>query len=210
MSLTGHEQFLRGELHEAQVAADPVEQFHRWFEHALATVSHAEAFTLATATTLGLPSARVVFLRHFDQHGFVFYTNYDSRKGQELLENPRAALVFYWEPLERQVRVEGAVEQVSAAESDAYFAGRPRGSCVAAWASRQSHVVASREALEQRVRELELEFEGKPMPRPPHWGGYRVRPAVIEFWQGRLNRLHDRLCYRRGADGAWVIERLAP
>jgi pyridoxamine 5'-phosphate oxidase len=210
MSLTGHEQFVRGDLHESQVAADPVEQFRRWFDQALASVPHAEAFTLATATTDGLPSARVVFLRQFDERGFVFYTNYDSRKGHELLENPRAALVFYWEPLERQVRVEGDVEQVTAAESDAYFAGRPRGSCLAAWASQQSRVVPSRETLELRVRELEGQYEGQPVPRPPHWGGYRVRPRLIEFWQGRLNRLHDRLCYRRADDGGWVLERLAP
>src|SRR4051794_16849309 len=191
MSLTGHEQFTRGELHESQVAADPVEQFRAWFDDALATVPHAEAFTLATATPQGLPSARILFLRHFDERGFVFYTNYDSRKGRELLENPRAALVFYWQPLERQVRIEGDVDRVSAAESDAYFAGRPRGSCLAACASSQSQVVAGREALEQRVRELEAQYAAGPVPRPPHWGGYRVRPMLIEFWQGRLNRLHD-------------------
>ena len=153
---------------------------------------------------------RVVFLRHFDQQGFVFYTNYDSRKGHELQENPQAALVFYWEALERQVRIEGMVERVPAAESDAYFAGRPRGSCLAAWASAQSQVVASRDVLEQRVRELTEQFAEQPVPRPPHWGGYRLRPTLIEFWQGRLNRLHDRLCYRRTAVGGWERERLAP
>ncbi len=211
MSLPDREQFTRGELHEAQVAADPITQFRRWFDQALAAaLPHAEAMTLATASADGRPSARIVYLRDYDERGFVFYTNYDSHKGRELADNPRAALVFFWEALERQVRVEGDVERVAAAESDAYFAARPRGNCLGAWASPQSQVLADRAALERSVREVTERFADQPVPRPPFWGGYRVRPERVEFWQGRLNRLHDRLCYRRAPQGIWVVERLAP
>jgi len=165
--------------------------------------------TLATATRFGLPCARIVLLKSFDENGFVFYTNYNSRKGNELEENARACLLFYWPALWRQVRIEGTVERVSAAESDQYFHSRPVGSKVGAWASEQSTAVADRAALDQRFQEFSSKF-GDDVPRPPHWGGYRVKPSVIEFWQGQENRLHDRLRYTLQEDGAWLIERLAP
>jgi pyridoxamine 5'-phosphate oxidase len=151
-----------------------------------------------------------VLIKGVDGRGFVFFTNYASRKGEELAANPQAALVFYWAELERQIRIEGLVEQVSAAESDAYFHGRPLGSRLGAWASHQSAVIAGREVLQQRVDELAARYAGEQVPRPPHWGGYRVVPAAIEFWQGRPSRLHDRLHYRRQADESWLIERLSP
>ncbi|HEV2092491.1 MAG TPA: pyridoxamine 5'-phosphate oxidase, partial [Rubrobacter sp.] len=157
----------------------------------------------------GRPSARVVLLKGFDGRGFVFYTNYEGRKGRELEENPRAALLFYWGELERQVRVEGSVSRTSEEESDAYYASRPRGSRLGAWASEQSRAVEGREVLEDRIGDLEAEYEGREVPRPPFWGGYRVEPEVVEFWQGRENRLHDRIAYRR-EDGGWKIERLQP
>ena len=165
--------------------------------------------TLATATRFGLPCARIVLLKSFDENGFVFYTNYNSRKGNELEENARACLLFYWSALWRQVRIEGTVERVSAAESDQYFHSRPVGSKVGAWASEQSTAVADRAALDQRFQEFSSKL-GDDVPRPPHWGGYRVKPSVIEFWQGQENRLHDRLRYTLQEDGAWLIERLAP
>lgn len=165
--------------------------------------------TLATADREGHPCARIVLLKGVDDQGFVFYTNYQSRKGQELGENSRACLLFYWSPLWRQVRIEGTVEKVSPAESDEYFQSRPLGSKLGAWASDQSRPVENRAQLEKRFEEFSSKF-GDHVPRPPHWGGYRVKPAVIEFWQGRENRLHDRLRYARQADGTWVIERLAP
>lgn len=165
--------------------------------------------TLATATMSGQPSARIVLLKAFDDEGFVFYTNYDSRKGTELEENARACLLFYWPALWRQVRIEGSVERVSAAESDQYFHSRPLGSRIGAWASEQSKEIANRGVLETRFEEFQSKFAGN-VPRPPHWGGYRVRPITIEFWQGQDNRLHDRLLYRLKDDGGWAIERLAP
>ena len=164
--------------------------------------------TLATATTDGVPSARIVLLKTFDSRGFVFFTNYESRKGSELRHNPRAALVFHWPKLERQVRIEGRVEQTSRDESQAYFDTRPRGSRIAAWASAQSERIESREALEQSAREIEERFGADAIPVPPFWGGYRVVPSRIEFWMGRANRLHDRFVYER--DGAWKQSRLAP
>ena len=166
--------------------------------------------TLATATVDGFPSARVVLLRGFDERGFVFFTNYQSRKGHELAANPRAALVLHWASWQRQVRIEGSVEKVSALESDDYFHKRPFGHRLGALLSPQSRVISSRVFLEERMDQLLKEFEGKDVPRPPHWGGYRVVPHVVEFWQGRANRVHDRIRYRRGNDAAWVIERLAP
>lgn len=165
--------------------------------------------TLATATRYGRPSARIVLMKSVDERGFVFYTNYDSRKGNELAENSRACLLFYWAAVWRQVRIEGTVEEVTAAESDEYFHSRPLGSRIGAWASNQSTAVENRAALEKRFEEFEAKF-GANVPRPPHWGGYRVRPETIEFWQGQDNRMHDRLRYMLQSDGSWVIERLAP
>ena len=165
--------------------------------------------TLATADKDGQPSARIVLMKSFDEHGFVFYTNYSSRKSRELAGNPKACLMFYWSPLWRQVRIEGKVERVSEAESDEYFHSRPLGSKLGAWASDQSQPVENREQLEKRFEEFALKFADN-VPRPPHWGGYRVKPDTIEFWQGRENRLHDRLRYTRPDDGSWLIERLAP
>jgi pyridoxamine 5'-phosphate oxidase len=190
---------------------NPIRQFQKWVDEVRASgVSEQDAtsMTLATATKDGRPSARIVLLKSFDDRGFVFFTNYQSQKGNELNENPRAALLFYWPGLWRQVRIEGEVEKISAAESEEYFQSRPLGSRLGAWASNQSEVVENRETLEARFAELQQRF-GEDVPRPEHWGGYRVKPNSIEFWQGRDNRLHDRLRYRREED-AWVIERLAP
>jgi pyridoxamine 5'-phosphate oxidase len=198
-------------LDEATVDRDPLKLFQRWLNEAIAAGIHlAEAMTLATATPEGKPSARLVLLKQADEDGFVFYTNYKSMKARELDTNPQAALVFYWPQLERQVRVDGTVEQTSAAESDAYFKTRPRESQIGALASPQSEVVASREVLQQRVDELEKLYEGREVDRPADWGGYRLRAERIEFWKGRPGRLHDRLLYERQADGGWSIERLAP
>jgi pyridoxamine 5'-phosphate oxidase len=203
-------EYTRAGLAESDVAADPIEQFRRWFDAALdAGLHEPNAMTVATATPGGRPSARVVLLKGFDERGFVFYTNYEGRKGRELEENPRAALLFYWGELERQVRIEGTVSRVSEEESDAYHVSRPRGSRLGAWASEQSRTVEGRGVLEDRVRGLEAEYEGREVPRPPFWGGYRVEPEVAEFWQGRESRLHDRISYRRSAEG-WEIERLQP
>ena len=203
-------EYTRAGLAESDVAADPIEQFHRWFDAALdAGLHEPNAMTVATATCDGRPSARVVLLKGFDGRGFVFYTNHEGRKGRELEENPRAALLFYWGELERQVRIEGAVSRVPETESDAYYASRPRGSRLGAWASEQSRTVEGRGVLEDRIGDLEAEYEGREVPRPPFWGGYRVGPEVVEFWQGRENRLHDRIVYRR-EDGGWKIERLQP
>jgi pyridoxamine 5'-phosphate oxidase len=198
-------------LDERTVDRDPLILFQRWLNEAIAAGIHlAEAMTLATATPSGKPSARLVLLKQADEHGFVFYTNYNSMKARELDANPQAALVFYWPQLERQVRVEGTVERTSAAESDAYFKTRPRESQIGALASPQSEVVASRETLQERVNELEKLYEGREVDRPAHWGGYRLRAERIEFWKGRPGRLHDRLLYERQADGSWEISRLAP
>jgi len=194
----------------AALTDDPFRQFREWFGEAeRAGVVAPEAMTLATAAADGAPSARMVLLKGADEDGFFFYTGYGSRKGGELAENPRAALVFYWQPVGKQVRVEGPVESVSEAESAAYFATRPRGSQLAAWASEQSRPLGSREALERRYAELEQEYEGRDVPLPPHWGGYRLRPEAIEFWEHRENRLHDRVRYTRAREG-WRAERLSP
>ena len=203
-------EYTRAGLAESDADPDPIEQFRRWFDDALAVgLREPNAMTLATATPDGRPSARVVLLKGFDERGFVFYTNYEGRKGEELEENPYCALVFYWAELERQVRVEGRVSRVPKRESDEYFGSRPRGSRLGAWASEQSRPVGGREVLEERLRALEAEYDAREVPRPPFWGGYRVEPEVIEFWQGRENRLHDRLVYRRSG-GGWGRERLQP
>jgi pyridoxamine 5'-phosphate oxidase len=189
---------------------DPLERFREWFREAeQAAVEVPEAMTLATADADGSPSARMVLLKGADEEGFVFYSGYASRKAGDLEHNPRAALVFYWRPLGKQVRVEGRVERVSEAESAEYFATRPRGSQLAARASQQSNALASREELERRYAELEREYEGREVPLPPHWGGYRLRPEAIEFWEHRENRLHDRIRYTRAREG-WRAELLAP
>lgn len=198
-------------LSESDIDADPFKQFQTWFNEAeAAQLLQPNAMILATATREGKPSARTVLLKGFDECGFVFYTNYESRKGEELAENPSAALVFYWAELERQVRIEGHVEKCSAAESDTYFGSRPFGSRLGAWASQQSQVISGREVLESRLEELMAEYANGDVPRPPYWGGYRLSPMSLEFWQGRPNRLHDRLRYRLLPDGNWLIERLSP
>jgi len=199
----------RGTLDEGVLPADPLVLFGDWLAAAgEAGMREHYAMTLATANAQGQPSARIVLLRAWDERGFVFYTNYGSRKGDELAENPRAALLFFWDVLERQVRIEGRVEPVTPEESDAYFARRPRGHRLSAWASPQSAVVESRAQLETAMANAETEFTGD-VPRPPYWGGYRVIAEHIEFWQGRPNRVHDRVTYARGASD-WTRERLAP
>ena len=205
------EEYTRAGLKESDTDPNPIEQFRAWFDEALtANLHEPNAMTLATATPEGRPSARVVLLKGFDERGFVFYTNYEGRKSGELEANPRCALDFYWGELERQVRIEGRAGRIPDEESDVYFAGRPRGSQLGAWVSEQSRPVADRGVLERRLRELEAEYEGHEVPRPPFWGGYRVEPEIIEFWQGRENRLHDRLVYRRSGNGGWRRERLQP
>jgi pyridoxamine 5'-phosphate oxidase len=202
--------YTREALAEADVDADPVVQFGRWFEQAeQGGLLEPHAMTLATATPDGRPSARMVLLRGFDQRGFCFYTNYQSRKGDELAANPRAALVFWWDKLERQVRIEGRVERTSRAESEDYFSSRPPGSQLSAAASPQSRVIDGRATLERRVTELATGQRDGQVPLPEFWGGYRLAHEVVEFWQGRPNRLHDRLRYRRAGRG-WKLERLAP
>jgi pyridoxamine 5'-phosphate oxidase len=199
-----------GELLENLVADDPLEQFRRWYADAEAAGIRApHAMALATAASSGPPSVRMVLLKGAGEDGFVFFTGYGSRKGAELDANPHAALLFYWDPLGRQVRVEGQVERVSAQESDEYFATRPRGAQLAAAASRQGRVLANRAQLDEAVGDLAREYEGRDVPRPEHWGGFRVRPETYEFWQHRDDRLHDRLRYRRDGE-SWVRERLAP
>jgi pyridoxamine 5'-phosphate oxidase len=221
-------------LRRKDLDADPIVQFKRWFDQAsgarasgsvrrffvklyksLLLIQNTEqvdvnAMTLATVDAQGRPSARIVLLKGVDDRGFTFYTNYESRKGRELAQNPEAALVFYWPDLQRQVCVAGRVSQLPAAESDAYFKSRPRGSRIGAWASKQSEAVADRAELDARWQEFETRYPGREVPRPPHWGGYVLSPARIEFWQGRPNRLHDRFRYLRQTDRTWKIERLSP
>jgi pyridoxamine 5'-phosphate oxidase len=198
-------------LSESDLDPDPIRQFEYWLGDAIrADLPEPNAMALATATPDGRPSVRIVLLRELDQRGFAFFTSFASRKSQEMDANPFAAMVFHWVELERQVRVEGRVERVSDAESDSYFATRPVGSRLGAWASQQSVVIPNRECLEAEHRALAERFAGDAIPRPPHWGGYRLIPDQIEFWQGRPSRLHDRLRYAKRPDGSWHIERLAP
>ena len=203
-------EYTRTGLHEADMDPDPIVQFRTWFENVIeADLHEPNAMIMATATRDGRPSARTVLLKGYDERGFVFYTNFEGRKAGELKANPACALLFYWGELERQVRIEGRAGRISDEESDAYFASRPRGSQLGAWASEQSRPVGDRSILEERVRTLEAEYEGRDIPRPPFWGGYRVEPDTIEFWQGRENRLHDRLVYRL-TGGGWKMRRLQP
>jgi pyridoxamine 5'-phosphate oxidase len=197
-------------LHQSDVDPDPIAQFGRWFNDALsAGVLDANALSLATADADGMPSVRTVLIKGYDAAGFVFYTNYASGKGLDLAANPRAAMMFYWQPLSRQVRIAGTVTQTSRAQSEAYFAVRPRGAQISAAASAQSKAIPSRDALERIAADIAAGYEGRDIPCPDNWGGYIVRPQTIEFWQGRPDRLHDRLRYTRREDG-WKIQRLAP
>jgi len=198
-------------LLEKDVATNPVRQFDTWWQEALnSEIDEVNAMTLATASADGIPAARIVLLKGYDEYGFVFFTNYESFKGMQLAENPRACLVFFWKELERQIRITGLVEKVSAEESDAYFNSRPEGSRIGAWVSPQSQVIANREWLEDQEKKYIGNLAAQPLKRPDHWGGYRVKPISIEFWQGRSNRLHDRIQYTLQGDNKWIIERLAP
>lgn len=199
-------------LLESDALDDPIDMFARWFEQAKeAGVYEPNAMTLATASRTGEPASRIVLLKGFDASGFVFFTNYQSDKAEHLRDNPRASLTFYWDRLHRQVRIAGGVARVSREETEAYFHSRPRGSQIGAWASAQSRVITDRDELDRRYAELEARYRDETVPVPPHWGGYRVTPESLEFWQGRTSRLHDRMRYRREAGGgAWTLERLSP
>jgi pyridoxamine 5'-phosphate oxidase len=203
-------EYARTRLDETSVSSDPVTEFARWFEEAVeAKVMEPNAMTLATATPDGVPSARIVLLKGFDERGFVFFTDYRSQKGSELQRNPAGALVFYWPELERQVRITGQASLVGREESEAYFRTRPRPSRISAWVSHQSQVIKSRKELEDRIPEIDARHRGEDVPLPPYWGGFRLVPSTIEFWQGRENRLHDRIRYVRASQG-WRVERLSP
>ena len=204
------EHALRG-FSESDADPHPIRQFDKWYDDAVkAGLFDPSVMALATVGASGQPAVRMVLLKGFGARGFVFYTNYESRKGRELAANPRVAVTFCWGDLDRQVRIEGTVEPLSPAESDAYFQSRPRESQLGAWASQQSAVIADRRALEQHYEAAEERYADASVPRPPNWGGYRIVPTVLEFWQGRERRLHDRLCYRRRDDGSWLLERLSP
>ena len=196
---------------ENDIEIDPILQFQKWWDQVIASeISEPNAMTLATASIDGLPSARIVLLKGFHKNGFVFYTNYESYKARQLEENPKACLVFHWKELERQVRIMGVVSKVSAQESDEYYDSRPVGSRIGAWVSPQSQLIPGREWLEKEFEKKTEEFRNDEVPRPPHWGGYVVKPVIIEFWQGRFSRLHDRIQYTLEKEGDWKIERLAP
>lgn len=203
--------YKRASLDEQEVGSDPVPFFSKWFAEAeLAAVNEVNAMTLATVDEQSRPHARIVLLKGVSNEGFTFFTNYQSTKGKNIAVNPHAALVFFWPELERQVRIEGTIDKVSAVESDEYYHIRPRGSRLGAWASPQSSVIAERSVLEQNEKELADRYEGKEIPRPEHWGGYRLHPVRIEFWQGRPSRLHDRICFEKDSSGNWSKFRLAP
>ncbi len=205
------QEYLSDNLEESLTPLEPFSLFNQWFTQAKHTHTEPNAMTLATCNAQGQPSARIVLLKAFDERGFVFFTNYTSHKGQQLEGQPKAALVFWWDQLERQLRIEGEVERVSAQESDTYFHSRPEGSRLGAWASPQSQVITGREVLENQVKAVTKRFEKEELTRPPHWGGYRIKPLMIEFWQGRSSRLHDRLRYQRDTLAAtWTRSRLAP
>lgn len=198
-------------LNEADVAVDAIKQFDKWWQEAISSsIDEVNALTLATASLDGKPSARIVLLKGFDEKGFVFFTNYDSKKGQQLQANPAASIVFFWKELERQVRIDGIIEKTSKEESDVYFLSRPTGSQIGAWASPQSQIINHRNILDENVKKYVEQFEVLPLKRPEHWGGFRLKPQLIEFWQGRASRLHDRLQYSLQDEGNWKIERLAP
>ena len=204
------ENYTKGNLDISDVSLSPIEQFQSWFDEAVSSqLLEPNALLLSTVSNEGKPSARIVLLKGLD-HGFKFYTNYLSRKGTELIENPNACITFFWAELERQVRIEGTIEKVSPEESDEYFHSRPQGSQIGAWTSNQSMVIENREVLEERERHLTEKFSNSQIPRPPHWGGYRLVPTYLEFWQGRPSRLHDRISYSRLESGQWKIERLSP
>lgn len=198
-------------LSETEVAPDPISQFSKWFSEALASsLTEPNAMTLATATADGKPSARIMLLKGFEERGFIFYTNYLSRKGQEITKNPYASLVFFWQELERQVRIEGILEKIDEKESERYFHSRPRGSQIGAHASPQSREITGRQVLEENIEQLEEKYkDGAEIPKPPHWGGYIVKPTFVEFWQGGRGRVHDRIAYRL-ENNTWKIVRLAP
>jgi len=201
--------YMQQTLDESNVAEDAINQFTKWWNEAVnSAIDEVNAMTLATASKEGVPSARIVLLKDYDERGFVFFTNYNSQKGNELNTNPHAALVFFWKELERQIRIQGVVEKINSNESDIYFFSRPIGSRIGAWASPQS-IVIDRKMLEEKVK-LYTEQFGENVPRPPFWGGYRLMPFIIEFWQGRSNRLHDRIHYTKNTDMSWKLERLAP
>lgn len=198
-------------LSENDVASHPIKQFSIWWDEAIASeIDEVNAMTLSTVRADGSPSSRIVLLKGYDENGFVFYTNYESNKGQQITHNPSVALLFFWKELERQVRIQGTCQRVTAEESDVYFHSRPVGSQLGAWASPQSQRIAGRELLESRAAELKIQYQDIAIPRPPHWGGFRIVPSEVEFWQGRSNRLHDRIVYANHAADAWKIERLAP
>jgi len=198
-------------LNEADVDSNPIQQFDKWWNEAMnSEIDEVNAMALATASPEGKPSVRIVLLKDYNENGFVFFTNYESNKGLSLANNPQASIVFFWKELQRQVRIDGIAEKVNAAESDTYFASRPEGSRIGAWASPQSKVITTREELENKYDAYQQQFAEKNIPRPAFWGGYRIKPLVIEFWQGRQNRLHDRIQYTIEKDNSWKIERLAP